>query len=81
MIAGNVYLAGFLKTSRPRLPSSGSQFFVQELFLREPTIKLRVQRLLFSPYPPFVLLANTFFFPSIASFSVISEAKNLPFGT
>ena len=79
MIASNVYLAGFLKTSRPHLPSSGGQFFRQELFLKKPILKLRVQRLRFSPYPPFVLLANTiqFFFISLNSvvFGYIGSKK------
>ena len=58
MIASNVYLAGFLKTSRPHLPSSGDQFFRSGTIFKEANIKTK-SATIFSPYPPFVLLANT----------------------
>lgn len=79
MIASNVYLAGFLKTSRSHLPSSGGQFFRSGTIFKEANIKTKSATIAFSPYPPFVLLANTiqFFFISLNSvvFGYIGSKK------
>ena len=52
MIASNVYLAGFLKTSRPR-PSSGDQFFRSGTVFKEANIDTKSATIAFFPLSSF----------------------------